>query len=169
MSTKSSTIHSTKHSIKSSTREKAPWYWYRTEGQRYGQNLRLINEIVKGKTDRRWLGLLQIALKPNARIPSRYTAVLKKFEGTEEQRRILLDRIAEAEKQIGGKHPLKMTTMKSESKKSKKSTKSMKSTKSKKSKKLTKLKTKSTKLKTRKRLLNKRKWTRKNRGSRHNA
>lgn len=69
-----------------------PWYYGRTVGEKYGQNKRLLQAVLKGKEDKRWAGFVKMAL--NGRIPPRLRDLyVRPFTGTDEQKQILLDLI----------------------------------------------------------------------------
>lgn len=75
--------------------EQFPWCWGRTVGRVYGQNKRLIKAVEKGDEDPRWLGFIAHALRGEP-IPSRLQPYIEPFEGTEMQKRMLMDMLEDA-------------------------------------------------------------------------
>ena len=75
-----------------------PWCWGTTVGERYGQNKRFIAEIMKGKRDPRWIGMMELALSEaeDAVISEELSLFVVKFTGTAEQRATLLTMLNEA-------------------------------------------------------------------------
>lgn len=56
--------------------------------------------ISNGKADERWLGFLKLALRQPPRIPTRLSAAVEAFEGTDAERKALLAMVRDVEAKL---------------------------------------------------------------------